>query len=753
MAALQYSNLWNNVREEADWYTVDFNPRSGALPYDFRTRYNTTISGTSATFTSYNNRIIPNVVTDGYITFLWTATQSNTQFTLTKGSGTETFNSMEDFFTNGLGVNSWKWQFTYDGSLISGSDYTGYCDASMVRDGSGNVGGGVYFESDAINLAYWTHGPLLNEKSDGKQHKLGIRFTNSNYPTVKFDFEVPMIWPTIITSADSVVSISLNKDTINIRPTAESTNTLTVTTTNRVAATVDISLGLGIRYSTTAERDVRDFVFTREWEEYITNGLDRMILAATAVISGNNIITINKGTSVNVNVGNYTVIADSTWKPTSNLLLHGRVDGIVPSNWATFVQGYSKIRFNYSVYISQRTPYVNISILNSLTGETTEVRVECGVEDGYEYRYVTGTYEMDIDYVGTTNYTFTFYDNRNRNVSITDSEAVTAYEYYMPRITFFDGFRAQLEDGTIVEKADSTKIAFRCNWNIASVNNKNITTVRKIECRPDTSGSLVHTIPASAINNGQLTLYNNYSFATDLSYNLTFTITDSLQNSTTQTIVISSQEVFLDFREGGKGIGIGKVAEGDEMQVGFPATFFDTVVFKKPIVLPEGSGDSAKNISIPASTNVSGATNVQDAIAGINTHMLYRLLGGAANLNGPSGTYNYLSIDTGGNDWLILFGQTNGITCNPSSGSSSSYNFSMTVNLPVSEVSSAYNGKFTSTPIIILQPYCTVGALAYPMILTRKDTKSFDASWRVTASSIVFINYIAIGPATGFSQA
>lgn len=752
MAALQYNNLWKDVQAEADWYTVDFNPRSGAMPYNFRDIYSTALN--TATFLKAGNRLQAQIDTEGYVTFYWKPTKTDTSFTLNKQGGTtETFNSLEDFFNFGLGVGVWNWQFTYDGSVVSGSDYSGSCDAHMVQSGStGQFGGGVYFESNRIYTGL-SAGAYVDQKSDGKQHKAGVRFTNSTWPSVKFDFEVPLIWPTVVTNAESVVSIYLNKDEINIRPTKESANTLTVTTTNSIGANIDISLGLGLRYTVTAAQDSREFVFTREFEDYIADGLTGITLKATATISGNNIITINKGTIVNVDIDEYNVFADSTWKPTSNLLLHSRIDGIVPSSWNTYVQGYTKVSFNYSVYISQRTPYVNMSIYNSLTGETKEIRIECGQENGYGNRYVTGTYETDIDYVGLTYYTFTFKDNRDRSVSITDSESITAYEYYLPQITFFDGFRAVSEDGTIVEKTDSTRIAFRCNWNIASVNNKNITTVRKIECKADTTGNLVHTIAASAINNGQLTLYSNYSFATDLSYRLTLTITDSLQNTITQTIVVSSQEVFLDFREGGKGIGIGKVAEADEMQVGFPATFFGNVTFKGNVVMPEGSGGGdASSISIPASTNVAGATNVEDAINGINTHLLYRLIGGGGAYNGPNQSYSYLTLDTGGQDWLVLFGQINGISCNPSSGSSESYNFATSVSLPVSENSNAYTGKYTSAPIIILQPYCTVGSLSYPMILTRKDTKSFDVSWRVTASSIVFINYIAIGPASGFNK-
>lgn len=62
-----------------------------------------------------------------------------------------------------------------------------------------------------------------------------------------------------------------------------------------------------------------------------------------------------------------------------------------------------------------------------------------------------------------------------------------------------------------------------------------------------------------------------------LQYNFKIVVTDSLSNSAQEEGFVSTIEVTMDFRAGGKGLGIGKIAESDNLEIAFDTIFMGNV--------------------------------------------------------------------------------------------------------------------------------------------------------------------------------
>ena len=62
------------------------------------------------------------------------------------------------------------------------------------------------------------------------------------------------------------------------------------------------------------------------------------------------------------------------------------------------------------------------------------------------------------------------------------------------------------------------------------------------------------------------------------SYNFRVVVTDSLGNTATKEAFSSTTEnVLIDLRAGGKGLGIGRLAQSDSLEVGLPTIFYGNV--------------------------------------------------------------------------------------------------------------------------------------------------------------------------------
>lgn len=64
------------------------------------------------------------------------------------------------------------------------------------------------------------------------------------------------------------------------------------------------------------------------------------------------------------------------------------------------------------------------------------------------------------------------------------------------------------------------------------------------------------------------------------SYDFKLTVTDTLGNTATSERYISTMEAVMSFGSDGKGLGIGKIAESENLEIGLKTIFFDDLYLR-----------------------------------------------------------------------------------------------------------------------------------------------------------------------------
>lgn len=217
--------------------------------------------------------------------------------------------------------------------------------------------------------------------------------------------------------------------------------------------------------------------------------------------------------------------------------------------WGLYVAGFSKAKI-----IASASGVYGSSIQNFTISGGYSVSVT-----GKSLAYTGGV----LNSSGSKTFNVVAKDTRNRSSTSKSAGTITVYAYNKPTIASFVAFRS---------KENAKKMVIMANWNFAPVNNKNSVTV-SLQYKMSTSSSWTTygTIP----KNIETTLTND--FAEEHSYNFRLIVTDAIGNSARDEAFVSTINVLLDFRAGGKGLGIGKVAETDSMEVAMDARFMGTV--------------------------------------------------------------------------------------------------------------------------------------------------------------------------------
>ena len=220
----------------------------------------------------------------------------------------------------------------------------------------------------------------------------------------------------------------------------------------------------------------------------------------------------------------------------------------VVAGWGLYVVGYSKAKLVASasgIYGSSISSFV-------LSGAYT------GTINGSSLNYTGGVLSSS----GQKTFSVTARDSRGR-VSAALSKSITVYAYSQPVVTAF-----VVERGT----TDAKKVTVRANWSFSSVNGKNAATATLYYKR---STSSAWTAYGEISRNTGTTL--TVDFDEEHSYNFRVRIEDSIGNAAQDESFISTASVLLDFRAGGKGLGIGKIAETDSLEIALDTVFMGDV--------------------------------------------------------------------------------------------------------------------------------------------------------------------------------
>lgn len=217
--------------------------------------------------------------------------------------------------------------------------------------------------------------------------------------------------------------------------------------------------------------------------------------------------------------------------------------------WGLCVAGYSSVKLTASASGSYSSSIASYSVTGSYSTTSS----------GSSLNYTGGT----LNSSGTKYFYITAKDSRGRSSS-TITKSVTVYSYSQPTISSFSVQR---------NSSSSTKAVVAGSWSYASVNSKNSASA-KLYYKKSTDSSW--TTYGTIFNNMQLTLSG--PFSEESSYVFKVVVTDAVGNTVQSETTLPTIAVLLDFKAGGKGLGVGKIAEADKMEVALDTTFYGNVM-------------------------------------------------------------------------------------------------------------------------------------------------------------------------------
>ena len=249
----------------------------------------------------------------------------------------------------------------------------------------------------------------------------------------------------------------------------------------------------------------------------------------------------------------FTVTVPSSVVPTVSSVSVSLVNSNTTiDGWGIAVAGYTKVRVTASASGAQSSTIKSFTISGGYS--TTQ--------DGTSLSYTGGV----ISTSGSKTFTVKAKDSRSRESTGVISSAVTYYAYSKPSISSFTAARSS---------SNSQQVVVKANWSYASVNSKNSATA-KLYYKRSTATSWTNYGDITSSKNSNLTL-SGVTFNDAYSYNFKVEVTDALGNKVQEEEFVSTVAVLMDFRAGGQGLGIGKIAESNSLEVALPTIFMDSV--------------------------------------------------------------------------------------------------------------------------------------------------------------------------------
>lgn len=266
--------------------------------------------------------------------------------------------------------------------------------------------------------------------------------------------------------------------------------------------------------------------------------------------------TYNGSTVIGSSTLSLTVKAPDSVKPTvKSAAVSNQVTGDAASvikSWGVYVEGFSCASLSCSASGSYGSSISSFSISGNYSDSGIKP-TSSGV-----LNLVTPTLTT-----GYKTYKFKAKDSRGRESEQVSTATITVYAYSAPTISSFTATRSS---------SDESKVVVKAVWSFAPVNGHN-----------SAKGTLQYKVSSASawITYGTVTSGTSVTLTTtfdkEKSYQFKLTVTDALGKSASKTVSTSTTPVLLDFRGGGKGLGIGKVSESDSLEVGLNAHFLNEV--------------------------------------------------------------------------------------------------------------------------------------------------------------------------------
>jgi len=246
----------------------------------------------------------------------------------------------------------------------------------------------------------------------------------------------------------------------------------------------------------------------------------------------------------------FTVTVPSSVKPSISSVSATLVNSnSVINGWGLAVAGYTKVKVSASASGSYSSTISSFEISGGYS--TTQT----GTSLAYTGAVISSS--------GSKTFTVVAKDSRGRSSDSKSATAITFYAYSKPTVSSFTVARSS---------SNAKKVVVKANWTFSSVNSKNAATATLYYKK---SSNTSWTTYGTIAKNTNVTLTNDFEETS--SYNFKVVVTDSLSNSAQEEGFISTIEVTMDFRAGGKGLGIGKIAETDNLEIAFDTIFMGNV--------------------------------------------------------------------------------------------------------------------------------------------------------------------------------
>lgn len=249
--------------------------------------------------------------------------------------------------------------------------------------------------------------------------------------------------------------------------------------------------------------------------------------------------TYNGGTSVGSKTCTLTLSVPTSVKPTISSLSASRIDGDVPSSWGIYVQTKSKVKLTIN---GAAGSYGSTIKSYSITG---------GGYSGSASTLTTGF----LNSSGTVTFKATVTDSRGR-VSAEASVSISVTAYSPP---YFNSTASQrcLSSGALDDDGTYIRAVVSCGYSTCGGKNTLTTSVayKKTSDSAWTDADVAFS-PDTAFT------FGGGSISTETSYDVRYTLADAFSAISVQEIV-STAAVVMDFKNGGKGVAVGKVSEQD----------------------------------------------------------------------------------------------------------------------------------------------------------------------------------------------
>lgn len=266
----------------------------------------------------------------------------------------------------------------------------------------------------------------------------------------------------------------------------------------------------------------------------------------------------------------FTVTVPSSIKPSISIVTAELVNSNkVIKGWGIPVAGYTKVKVSASASGSYS------STISSFTISGGYSKTQTGTSLAYTGGVITSS--------GNKTFTVMAKDSRGRLSTSLTTDNIEFCAYSKPTVSSF----------TVARSSSNTKnVVVKAIWDYSPVNSKNSATATlSYKKSSNTKWTTYGTIP----NNTETTLTTEFEETS--SYNFKVVVTDSLSNSAQEERFISTINVTMDFKNGGRGIGIGKMAEKEEcLEIAFNTIFMGDVYIQAEDGTQVSLADYIKNL-------------------------------------------------------------------------------------------------------------------------------------------------------------